>query len=202
MFDSIKSDYRHACAVEPALLITGMFRKMRIFIRVIFCSYGLQVVISYRFCCWTSSYRGHANVLVRYLLRAIALLLHKLLGTMYNIHISPEADIKPGFYIGHFGGIYIGRCTIGHWCNINQQVVIGEGIDSSQKNMQVTIGDHVWVGAHSIIGSGVTIGNGVTISVGTPVSKDLPSNVLVAGASCRILQKEYDNSVLLGLWGK
>jgi len=201
MFDSVKIDYRHACAVEPGLLITGIFRRIRVFFRVLFCSYGLQVVISYRFYRWTSSYRGRANALVRYLLGAIALLLHKLLGVMYDINISLDADIEPGLYIGHFGGIHIGRCTIGRWCNINQQVAIGEN-NVNEINSQITIGDNVWVGAHSTIRSGVTIGNGVTISVGTPVSKDIPSNALVAGASCRILQKEYDNSVLLGLWGK
>lgn len=200
MFEAIKIDYRHACAVEPSLFI-GDLREISVFFRVLFCSYGLQVVVSYRFCRWTSSYRGRAKILVRYLLGAIALTLHKLLEAMYDIHISLDADIEPGLYIGHFGGIHIGPCTLGRWCNINQQVTVGER-SFNEMNSHITIGDNVWVGAHSTIGAGVTIGSGVTVSVGTHVSKDIPSNALVAGASCRVLQKEYDNSLLLGLWGK
>lgn len=201
MFEFIKNDYRHTCSIESSLSSIGLFKGIKRFFRLFFHSYGLQVIISYRFYRWVSNYNGRANILVRYLLRPIAFLQHKVLGFMYDIHISPQADIGWGFYIGHFGGIYIGCCTIGRWCNVNQQVTIGES-GVCQKNMQVIIGDHVWVGAHSKIEPGIIIGNGATISVGTPVVKDIPPFSLVAGSSCRVLQQNYDNSFLLGLAGK
>ena len=198
MIESIKVDYHHACLIDSGLSVAGSFGRVRMFYRVFFYSYGLQLMVSYRFCRWTSSCRGSAAVVARYLLRPVALLFHNLLECMYDIHISPSADIAPGLYVGHFGGIRIGPCTIGNWCNVNQQVIIGQDDYVGQENSQISIGDRVWIGAHSKVKPGVTIGNGTTISVGTVVSKDIPDSALVGGASCRVVNKNYDNSLLLG----
>lgn len=189
----------HASVIDTDLLMKGSFPRLRTFLKIFLKSYGLQVIISYRFCRWTSSYQGLFTVIVKTLLRTVAFLLHKLLERMYDIHISLHADIAPGLYIGHFGGIRIGSCAIGYWCNINHQILIGQGEDTDHMNTQIFIGDRVWIGAHSKIDNGVTIGNGATVSVGTFASKDIPPSALVAGSPCRVLQKDYDNSLLLGL---
>ena len=49
------------------------------------------------------------------------------------------------------------------------------------KIAQTKIGNNVFVGAGSIILPGVTIGDNVVIGAGSVVTKDIPSNVVVAG---------------------
>lgn len=126
------------------------------------------------------------------------ILMKKLTEKLYGIHINPTAEISAGLYIGHFGGIRIGYCSIGENCNINQQVSIGSFGDNEKKN-KVVIGKQVWIGAHSKILPGVSIGDSVTISAGTVVDRDLPSFCLVSGENCRIISTKYDNSHLLNI---
>lgn len=45
----------------------------------------------------------------------------------------------------------------------------------------VTIGKNCWIGANALILPGVTIGEGSVVAAGSIVTKDVPSNVLVAG---------------------
>lgn len=45
----------------------------------------------------------------------------------------------------------------------------------------VRIGDNCWIGANAIILPGVTIGDMVVVAAGSVVTKDIPSNVMVAG---------------------
>jgi serine acetyltransferase len=128
------------------------------------------------------------------------LLLKKLFEKFYDIHISPNAEISGGLYIGHFGGIFIGYCSIGENCNINHQVSIGSFAEKIEiENEKVIIGDKVWIGAHTTILPGVTIGDSVTISAGTTVDRDIPSHCLVAGKKCRTINNNFDNSSLLQL---
>lgn len=52
----------------------------------------------------------------------------------------------------------------------------------------IKIGDNVWIGGGAIICPGVTIGNNVTVGAGAVVTKDVPSNVVVAGNPARIIR--------------
>lgn len=54
---------------------------------------------------------------------------------------------------------------------------------------KITIGHNVWIGANSVITSGVNIGDNVVIAAGTIVTKDIESNVVVAGNPARIIKK-------------
>jgi len=56
------------------------------------------------------------------------------------------------------------------------------------KSVEINIGNYVYVGAHCIVLPGVNIGNNVVIGAGSVVSKDIPSNVVVAGNPCRIIR--------------
>ncbi len=53
----------------------------------------------------------------------------------------------------------------------------------------VTIGDDVWVGGRAVINPGVTIGDRVVVGSGSVVTKDVPSDVVVAGNPARIIKK-------------
>jgi len=52
----------------------------------------------------------------------------------------------------------------------------------------VRIGDNCWLGGHCTIVPGVTIGDNVVVGAGSVVSKDVPSNVVVAGNPAKIIR--------------
>lgn len=52
----------------------------------------------------------------------------------------------------------------------------------------VKIGNNVWIGARSIILQGVTISDNVIVAAGSVVTKDVPSNVVVAGIPAKVIK--------------
>ncbi len=192
MFDHIRADFTRCCQVDYGVSDGNCKKKMRVW----FNGYGLQALTAYRFHRWSLYGTNFFIRLCKMPLVAASFLLHKIAGQMYDIRISPQAIIGLGCYIGHFGGIRIGRCRIGKLCNINHQVEIGMG--SVTSGGQVEIGDQVWIGAHSKILDGVCLGTGVAVSAGSVVAADIPAQSLVAGPSGRIIRHDYDNSSLLG----
>ena len=56
----------------------------------------------------------------------------------------------------------------------------------------VRIGDNAWIGNNVSILYGVTVGDGVVVGANSVVTKDLPDNVIAAGAPARILKKYND----------
>lgn len=52
----------------------------------------------------------------------------------------------------------------------------------------IKIGHNCWVGAGAIILPGVTIGDNVVVGAGAVVTKDVPSNVVVAGNPARVIR--------------
>lgn len=192
MINDIKADLARYCQIESGSAELSFFRQIRVWLQ----GYGLQALAVHRFYRW--SLQGD-DVLIKVCkapLLAVAFLCHIIIGKLYDIHVSPHAQIGQGCYIGHFGGIHIGRCHIGELCNINHQVTIE---DSDDIVHQVVIGDRVWIGAHSTVKRHVRIADGVTVSAGTIVKSDVEENALVAGLSTRVLKRNYDNTVLLAL---
>lgn len=53
----------------------------------------------------------------------------------------------------------------------------------------ITIGNNVWIGGGVNILSGLTIGNNVVIAAGAVVTKDIPSNVVIAGVPAKIIKR-------------
>jgi acetyltransferase-like isoleucine patch superfamily enzyme len=58
---------------------------------------------------------------------------------------------------------------------------VGNRNDLDKEDLQVTIGEDVWVGYGAIILSGVTIGRGAIIAAGSLVTKDVAPYTIVAG---------------------
>lgn len=111
----------------------------------------------------------------------------------YGIKLYLSAEIGPGLYVGHFGGIEVRNCRIGRNCSISQQTSIGE--PSVVPGPQ--IGDNVWIGAHSKIAGPLCIGSGATISAGSRVVRDVPPGALVMGSPARLIVQAYDNRRIL-----
>lgn len=108
-----------------------------------------------------------------------------------NITVGKNVFINSGCCFQDQGGIEIGNGVL-----IGQQVVIAtlnHGFAPKQRHdllpRKVTIGDNVWIGAHATILPGVTIGDNAIIGAGAVVTKDVPSNVVVAGVPAKIIKQ-------------
>lgn len=160
-----------------------------------FCAFGLYATVAYRLRRAALVGRAGASVLARLPLGLAELttrLLQRLTEALYDIRIDPEADIGPGLYIGHFGGVYIGRCRVGRSCAVHQQAKLG-----APRLTGPIIGDHVWIGPHARIAPQARVGDGATILSGAQVDSDIPPRALAGGAPARIIRRDYDNGPLM-----
>jgi len=183
MFANIKLDTKrfidNAFKVDP-----GNKSPLKV-IQLLLLSQGLHSIIIYRL----GQFAKKQQFPLRQILLFIHFILEKIVCFLYGIHLSIDAEIGEGFYIGHFGGIEIGECKIGKNCSIYQRVVI----NSNQAGVPI-IADRVWIGAHSQIIGPVSIDEGATVSAGSVVEEDLPSRCVVAGHPARVIKLEFDNS--------
>lgn len=177
MFTTLKADYRRYNRFT-----------LKLFIQTTLLVHGFQATIVYRFGRWSA----RQTFLIRYLLLAVYFLLERLIRAMYGIHLSSKANIGPGFYIGHFGGVYLGECTLGTGCSVNQRVFI-------DKNMggRPLIGSNVWIGAHTRIIGPVQIEDGSATAAGSRVESNVPPRCLVAGNPARVIKTDFDTSLIL-----
>jgi serine O-acetyltransferase len=117
----------------------------------------------------------------------------ELVRQCYDIRLALSADIGPGFWIGHFGGIKLANCRLGESCTVGQQTRVGRAEDPEGPQ----IGDGVWVGAHARIYGRVRIGDGATIAPGARVVKDAPGRALIVGDPGRVALRGYDNRTIV-----
>jgi serine O-acetyltransferase len=113
-----------------------------------------------------------------------------------GVHIDPGAEIGPGLYLGHPGGVWIGPVRMGRDCNITHNTSIGRRSDGEQG--VPTFGDRVWIGTGSVVFGPVKVGDGVTIGPLTVVAHDVPPRCLVLGNPMRTIFRDYDNTVQMG----
>ena len=158
-------------------------------------SYGLQALVIYRFGRWIENLRkrrfGWAFAVFLY---PIYLILSACARKAYGINLEQSADIAPGLYIAHFGGIEVRNCRIGPGCAIYQLVKLGP---VEAKGKGPIIGEGVFIGPHAQIRANITVGDGASIGAGAVVTQDIPHHCLVLGNPGRIVQRNYDNSALV-----
>ncbi|MGZ5007767.1 MAG: serine O-acetyltransferase [Methylobacter sp.] len=189
MFEHIRADILRVHRSNETLRTIDVLRSFYI-------NYGLQALVIYRFGRWLNDLHKRSGFG-----RAIAALLYPVYWILsaaarkaYGIDLDQSADIAPGFYINHFGGIEVRNCRIGPHCVIQQQAKLGS--DEAAEEGPV-IGAGVWIGAHSRTYAKVNVGDGAAIGVGAVVTQDIPQRCLVLGNPGRIAQRGYDNSALL-----
>ena len=122
-----------------------------------------------------------------------ALFLYRFVSVLLGMMIHLDAKIGRGFYIGHFGGIFIGPVTIGDYCNVSQGVTIGEGRVGTEREGLPTIGDRVYIAPGSNIFGDITIGSNVSIGANSVVSKNIPDRSIVVGNPGRIVGQQEKN---------
>jgi tetrahydrodipicolinate N-acetyltransferase len=113
-----------------------------------------------------------------------------------NAVIMMGAVINIGAVIGEgtmidMNAVIGGRGIVGKNCHVGAGAVIA-GVIEPPSAEPVRIGDDVMLGANCVILEGVTVGDGAVVAAGAVVTKDVPSNVLVAGVPARII-KEIDD---------
>lgn len=129
------------------------------------------------------------------LLRAMHGSLEVALRFFSGIHLHRQAEIAPGFYVGHFGSIYVGPgVRIGRYCNISQMCFIAAAEDGSGAPV---IGDRVYLGVGCKIVGNVRIGDGAAIGANAVVVDDVPANGVVAGVPARLISHKGSGDFIL-----
>ena len=170
----------------------SMIKKIRLILE----TYGLHAIFVYRFGQWLETKFASTKLyLIKDLMLSIYNILNFFVIKMYDIRISRKAKIGKGLYITHFGGIVISNCILGEHCTVNQRAQI-EGDNVSSYEELCHIGDNVWIGPHAIIKKGTQIGDGATIAAGSVVLADVEKQCLALGNPARILNKNFDNTIL------
>ncbi|MDD3284438.1 MAG: acyltransferase [Patescibacteria group bacterium] len=88
------------------------------------------------------------------------------------------------------------KIIIGDYVHISPYVIINSGGLDYKKKMgdrihiakPINIEHGVWIGSGVIINPGVTIGTNSVVGTGSVVTKDIPSNVVVAGVPAEIIK--------------
>ena len=122
-------------------------------------------------------------------------LLSRYVRVAFDIRLELSADIGPGLYIGHFGGLRVRGCRIGANCSIGRLTEIAPAASGSGP----VIGERVWIGGHVRIVGAYQIGSDTTVSAGAVVQRDIPERSLCMGNPARIVMRNYDNRSILGL---
>ncbi len=155
-------------------------------IRTIMMTPGIWSIIDYRCGRWLFERRHWLwPRLFNYLRQPWVLWLELLTG----IRLPATAEIGPGLYIGHHGGIILnGGCRIGANCNLSQDVTIGVGGRGTRRGTPV-IGDRVYLGPGSRVFGKIMIGDDVAIGANAVVSIDLPDRSVAGGVPAQILNQ-------------
>lgn len=136
---------------------------------------GLHAVAIHRFGQWL----GTRGLVARVILEPVYLFLSHRIRSRWGIEISRSAEIGPGLYIGHYGGITIsGLAKIGKNVNISQLVTIGVS-GHGEKRGAPTIGDNVYIAPGAKLFGNIKIGSNVKIGANAVIHRDIPHNAIV-----------------------
>lgn len=140
-------------------------------------------------------------------------------NTIYEYSELIDVGIGDGTYIGPRSRLI--KSTIGKFCCIAQEVIVGLGAHPSrdfvsshpaffspqkqtgfsfvshayfQEHKNCYIGNDVWIGARAIILDGISIGDGAIVGAGAVVTKDVPAYAVVGGVPAIILRYRFDKS--------
>jgi serine O-acetyltransferase len=190
----VKADLAKYRKIDEITLSSSCLTKFGLLLS----SYGLHAIVVYRYGKYIKNNRKLILIFPLWLfLLSFYYFLNFIIKKFYGIDIDVKSDIGMGFYIGHFGNIFIGYCKIGDNCTVNHQSRIRTLNVDYKKSAKILIGNNVWIGAQTRIEEEVVIGNNVTISGGSVVKSSVKDNALIMGNPARVIIADYDNKTLL-----
>jgi serine acetyltransferase len=120
----------------------------------------------------------------------------KIVEVTTGISISHEAQIGPGFYIGHFGHIFIGKdAKIGTFGSISHGVTIGESGRGAKRGTP-QLGDRVVVGANAVLAGKISIGDDAVIAPNSLVIYDVSQSNVMMGVPAKCYSKAGSHDIL------
>jgi serine O-acetyltransferase len=171
MFKELKADIARHRADEPSWLGTIL-------------SATVWAVAWYRFGHWI--YRENCPRLLRLLLKPVYIPVYLAIQNILHIRIPPSAEIGPGLYLSHVGGLLISpEAVIGKNCDLGQWVTIG--VSAMGRRGVPQLGDNVYVGAGATLIGKIKIGDGAKIAANTLVMTNVPAGATVIGVPGRVV---------------
>ena len=131
-------------------------------------------VVNYRFARWSGQIPIPG---IRHLFLVMATVVRYPVEILTGVHISPRADIGPGFGVHTPYGVFVGPAKIGRNCVVQHGVVIGY---STRR-----IGDNVYFGPGAKVMGPCTIGDNVVVVANSVVLADIPSDRMAIGIPAR-----------------
>lgn len=115
-----------------------------------------------------------------------------------HVHLGSNVYANSNFTCVDDGDIYIGDNVL-----IGPSVTLataGHPVQPEMRsralqfNVDIHIGNNVWIGANSVVLPGVTIGSNTVIGAGSVVTKDIPANSVAFGNPCKVQRQinEHD----------
>jgi serine O-acetyltransferase len=144
---------------------------------------GLQASMVYRI--GQKIYHPTSSNVLRYVSFVAYFMAQRWMEATTGISLNPRANIGKGFYIGHFGGIIIGKVTIGENCNISHEVTLGRGVANGENGVP-TLGDRVWIGPGAKITGPIHLGDDCVVGANAVVLKSVPARALAVGIPAKI----------------
>jgi serine O-acetyltransferase len=122
-------------------------------------------------------------------MRQLTVLLLHHYAIRYGMDISRDARIGSGFYIGHYGGIFVNEgVIIGDNCNISPGCVIGQQNRGERAGCPI-IGNNVFIAPGAKVVGRVKIGDYVAIGANAVVVNDVAPHTSVGGIPARPLSR-------------
>lgn len=140
------------------------------------------------------------------------------------VHIGKvliDHNVKIGKYSWIGSGIIFCNTTIGKYCSISYNVLIGganhpmkwmsthgfqcekhlfknfkRNIISWDNDVETIIGNDVWIAGSVVIKGGVKIGDGAVIGAGAVITKDVPSYSIVVGNPGKVIGYRFDDEII------
>jgi serine O-acetyltransferase len=98
---------------------------------------------------------------------------------LWGIDISRRARIGPGFYIGHFGGIFVhSDAVLGARCSLSQCVSIGIGGNGGRRGVPL-LGNDIYLAPGARLFGPIRIGDRAKIGANAVVHQDVPADAVV-----------------------
>lgn len=167
---------------QPKELATGITTWK--LIKKVFSKGPLWLIMSYRMGRWIQ--KNVSLPILRPSLKIMHVTFSKIVDLLFIGEISLEAEIGKGFYIGHYGSIWIGPVIMGDYCNVSQEVTIGIGGKGKGRGLP-EIGNYVYVGPGAKVFGKIKIGNNVAIGANAVVSKNVADNAVMVGNPARAI---------------